>query len=239
MSFIPKLKHWKAWGSVVENEIMTIITRLIDKGTEVEICYVKAHKDNEANNAVDQLIQDAWDKHIPLRNTNIPTAKSKSEVASQVKQQMEKDETEIRNDLRRTQDSASSHNIHKLKLTKTKFQKWIKESKHDRPTQAAITTTITDTAFKYRGDRLQCPHCPGEMLDMVHMIEKCHEYDEDRRDAIAYTRMDHKGRNPWTHTDLYTNFCASACNKILQTTKEARKRYKEQNGIQTNGRRHQ
>ena len=160
-------------------------------------------------------------------------------MASQVRQQMEKDETEIRNDLRHTQNYASSNNIYRLKLTKTKFQKWIKASRHDRPAQAAITTTVTDTAFRYCGDRLECPHCPGEMLDMAHMIEKCHFYDDDRRDAMAYTRMDHRGRNQWTHTDLNANFCASACNKILQTTKEAQKRHQEQNGIViSNQRRH-
>ena len=77
-------------GLSSKNEIITTITKLISKGTAVELCYVKSHKDNEAKNAVDQPIRDAWEKHIILRNTNIPPTKSKSEVASQVRQQMEK-----------------------------------------------------------------------------------------------------------------------------------------------------
>ena len=152
---------------------------------------------------MDQLLQYVWkDEKSKITGTNIRTTKSKNEVMNQVQLQMEKDEAETRNELKRTQDSESSKNIQELRITRSKIKKWISSLKKDRYTQSTLVTTITDTAYRMYGERLSCPHCPGQTLSLNHVAQECPYLIEDRRDAFAYARQDHKGRKGRTDTDL-------------------------------------
>ena len=96
--------------------------------------------------------------------------------------------------------------------------------KKDRVTQAILTKTLTDTAYRVFGDRLKCPHCPDKDLSMRHMME-CPEFEEELGEAELYTKPDRGGRKSWAHTNLYVNFCAAARNKIGKMINEAKKKH--------------
>ena len=63
----------------------------------------------------------------------------------------------------------------------------------------------------------------GRQLDMDHIIHDCPLFEEERHDAITYTKADRFGRKSWANTDLYINFCAMAQAKITATVKEAKR----------------
>ena len=139
---------------------------------------------------------------------------------------MQLDEARTRTTLRRTQESESSKNIQALNLSTEKFQSWLRYLKKDRPAQATLTTTVTDTAFRVFGDRLKCPHCPNQQLNMKHMIE-CPSLKEELNEAELYTKPDQSGRKSWAHTDLYVNFCSAARVKIGKMINDAKKNHEE------------
>ena len=158
LSFLIKTSYWTHWDSRTEEEIISTAERIINSGRELTFRYVKSHAGNDCNEAVDQLLNDTWIRYRNLLSTQMqPTTKTKTEVTNAMKKKMERDETETRNTLRVTQDSKSSKNINYLQITHEKLKKWLQMKKDNRKVQSTIITTITDTAFRVKGDRLECP----------------------------------------------------------------------------------
>ena len=164
-----------------------------------------------------------------LKTATDPTPKTKEEVKNTIKQRMEEDETSTRTTLRITQDSKSSRNIYQLQLTSAKIKKWLKITKNNRMVQSTIVSTITDTAFRIKGDRLNCPHCPNTSLTMQHVMKTCPRLEQERNDAKIYTLHNYqKSKDPWVHTDLYVHFCSASNEKLWKLIKEARRNYDSQ-----------
>ena len=159
MSILKKLQKWDGWDSHIEISILKILYRLSKMGKTLRLKWVRSHTDCGVNCVVDEIITASWEKNKEQINTlNIPpSSKSHSEVKNIVKKRMQEDETSTRNTLKEDHNSESSKNIHQLNLSRGKVKEWVKKIGKDRQTQDIVINSITDTAFRICGDRLQCP----------------------------------------------------------------------------------